>query len=361
MIKLLITQIKRILKNKTLMLTMFVMPPLLIGGMFLINRSEDFDKSDNPVNNIDIAFVVYDEGKLWEEFIAPHFNESKIFKKDSADAERLLNNGSILAYYEIPKNFTESLNNGIKPQIKAVRTQEGNATMLFENNFESEINKYLETSFFKDKGLIVDELNASKVNVEFIKKDKKADIGFLVSIVTLIYLITINSGQISIDLLNLKKEQVLKRNLISPHAGGVIAGSLVLAHVILMSFVYVLFSLIMIKVMNYNSSVLTVVIAIILSVFSTVSLAICVARIVKNPNIASTVTTMLSLAFYIVAMADKLLDNKIVDVLVNASPIYWILEYIDKNTFFPGGLIVLLISLVFFTAGSFKLQDFVKE
>ena len=52
---------------------------------------------------------------------------------------------------------------------------------------------------------------------------------------------------------------------------------------------------------------------------------------------------------------------EIITKLTLISPFYWLMQIADEGQILVGIVVLILTSAVFFTAGSFRLRDFVKE
>ena len=71
------------------------------------------------------------------------------------------------------------------------------------------------------------------------------------------------------------------------------------------------------------------------------------------------------LAFGLGMLGTELTDYKNIPISISRisiiSPFTWLLRIINTNDIILTTLIIVLMSLVFFTAGSFRLRQFVKE
>jgi len=97
-----------------------------------------------------------------------------------------------------------------------------------------------------------------------------------------------------------------------------------------------------------------------------VSLGVMIIRIFKEPGVASIVINMISMAMfflYIAALVGETSSKvpRIIITLSKFTPFYWALGSIDKSVLFPNVFVLLLIALVFFSAGSIRYSNFAKR
>ena len=97
-----------------------------------------------------------------------------------------------------------------------------------------------------------------------------------------------------------------------------------------------------------------------------ISLAIMVNRIFKNPGVGSLVISLTSLIMFFLYLAgiDGEASAKIPQTVLTLgkfTPFYWSLGSIEKSVLFPNVFILILIALVFYSAGSIRYSNFAKE
>ena len=90
------------------------------------------------------------------------------------------------------------------------------------------------------------------------------------------------------------------------------------------------------------------------------------ARWIKNESLASVITVSFSLLTFGVSILASNLEGfenipSVVSKLAILSPFTWLLKIIETNDIIVSILVIVLMSAVFFTAGSFRLREFVKE
>ena len=107
--------------------------------------------------------------------------------------------------------------------------------------------------------------------------------------------------------------------------------------------------------------------AVVSTSFFALSIAILIARIFKKESqlaLASNITSLLTIVLFFLAIISVMPFVSIPAVFKNISmfsPLYWLMEMLDKEKLFPNILIVWAMTAAIFTAGSWKIKEFNNE
>ena len=181
----------------------------------------------------------------------------------------------------------------------------------------------------------------------------------------LIYFTILGASSIVAELIDLRKRNIISRAITTPNHNRVILGSIALSLLVTQvaanSMVIILDSIIF----KYNLINFPIIFAnfILASLFS-ITLSLAITRIFKQEGPASLITAMIAIITLILSIfaQDDVYHNVPVFVthLGKFTPQYWIFDSLEKMILFPNIFIVLLMILALFTAGSYKLKDFIK-
>lgn len=354
---------KRYFKDYKSIAMMFVIP---IASVFLVNIISN-PKSESQNLNIKAAIVNIDRGglgsKLVEKIKPPSVYDNK------AKALEALKSYDIIALYEIPENFTEKISRNEKPIINAYKLEKGNTTQIFEAQIEQKVNELFKLEILKKNNIINDEKELDKKVVKLqynMEKNIVPAVDFF-AIVLIMFFLFSSSSTISVDLLGLRQGKILERFLGTSNKGYTIMGSIYLSMMITQIIMYTA-SFVVMKVMfkmsfsNFGILVLNIALMSMVSI----SFAIMVNRIFKNPGVASIVTSLVSITVFFLYIAGMIGEDsskvpKVIITLSKFTPFYWSLNGIEKSVIFPNVFVLILIALTFFTAGSIRYSNFAKE
>ena len=184
---------------------------------------------------------------------------------------------------------------------------------------------------------------------------------YFTTILMLMIFIMINSKELNTELVNMKKSNVLKRVITTPNTNLFQIGTLMLSNLILMVFLNFIVLIISSRVIGFSINSYPLALAVIVSMcFVSSSIALAVFRLVNNEIIVSVIPIIISVgaSFMMMFYEFNRYDNPLAEVVGKISPFYWVMDVLDKNSFFPGIPILLLMGLVFLTAGSFRLREY---
>ncbi|MBC8059725.1 MAG: ABC transporter permease [Clostridiaceae bacterium] len=359
-IRMVFVNAKKYLKDYKNIVMMFILPILCVGMVHFLNG--------NSSTGLDakVAILHLDKGTLGNELIADLGVNSIFDNKEQALKE--LRTYNIIALYEIPDNFTEEIDKGIKPKINVYKLEEGNNTQVFEAQLEQKLNQLLKVKILKNNNIIQDkkEIANNFIKIQYNLKSGFMDDEAFMTIVLVMFFLVAFSANISMDLLILRKEKILKRFLSTNNTGYQIMGSIYVSMVIVQIFMYTTSFIVMnvvFKLAFQNFGVLILNIALMSMV--SISLGVMLVRIFKDPGVVSLVINMVSMGMFFLYIAGLIGESssKVPSIIITLSkftPFYWALESVEKSIIFPNSFVLILIALTFFSAGSIKYSRFAK-
>lgn len=358
--KLLIAQINRILRTKEVIVSMVAFT--FIGMAFVFLYNSPIKKSDNNISETHTnKAIVWGENNealkssLIEKNYKPSFETSLDKAKDRLDT------GDISIIYEIPDSYVQKLVKGQKEEIKIYVRKANNRSQLFETEFSEVVNKEVEKEILKSNGIY--EENKLKLDyVNYFDLQENTSFSSLTIMNLMIIYILLNTSSVSGDLSLSRENKMIKRMLLSPNKSLSITSSFLLSHFLVLSTLNILVILMYKKIYGFNQTELvSFIISILLMTLFTISLGISIFRIFKNKiflGIAGVVIPMLIIGM---TLAGDVMENAIVKKISYLSPLTWVFEIITKQVLFPNIFIVILMSLVLLTMGSYRLEKYVKN
>ena len=174
------------------------------------------------------------------------------------------------------------------------------------------------------------------------------------------------SSFITRDMIEMKTSKVMKRNVSTINSDKEIIGSILFSAFIL-HVTSIIFSLIIGKLVFKIPNIFMgkAILSVILMGIFAIALSMAVSRWVNNCGVGNVITLMVALVSLALGITAFLGETYITfpDIFLTfqvISPIYWVNEIISNGLIFKGTLIILLMSLVLFTFGDFKLKDFIE-
>nr|WP_315313774.1 ABC transporter permease [Treponema denticola] len=381
-VSLCLAQLKRILKNITnasmLIIFPFAMIILIFVIRFVLDPKDTDDsetkKTDYTVQMGEVNYFVDDTGDLWKNFFAG--SESTVHpenrEEELAKVKEKLATGKIPGLIIIPKDFSEKISKNEKPELEILKTEE---SIILDNRVQAlnlSINAYLMDNFIKSSGLAENGENLlnNNINIVFKTPNNKNIISLGLKIMTLVvlYMIIFGSTAIVTDLIKFRETKMLARAIISPNSEFKIVGSFLLAFVFIQVVVNMIVFISAIIIFKLEITGLPLIfLAVVSTSFFALSIAILIARIFKKESqlaLASNITSLLTIVLFFLAIISVMPFVSIPPVFKNISmfsPLYWLLEMLDKEKLFPNILIVWAMTAAIFTAGSWKIKEFNNE
>ena len=377
-----LAQLKRILKNITNASMLIIFPFAMIILIFVIRfvldpkDTDDLEtkKTDYTVQMGEVGYFVDDTGDLWKNFFAgsestvrPENREEELEK-----VKEKLATGKIPGLIIIPKDFSEKISKNEKPELEILKTEE---SIILDNRVQAlnlSINAYLLNNFIKNSRLAEngEKLLNNNINIVFKTSDNKNIISLGLKIMTLLvlYIIIFGSTAIVTDLIKFRETKMLARAIISPNSEFKIVGSFLLAFVFIQVVVNMIVFISATIIFKLEITGLPLIfLAVVSTSFFALSIAILIARIFKKESqlaLASNITSLLTIVLFFLAIISVTPFVSIPPVFKNISmfsPLYWLMEMLDKEKLFPNILIVWAMTAAIFTAGSWKIKEFNNE
>ena len=381
-VSLFLAQLKRILKNITNASMLIIFPFAMIILIFVIRfvldpkDTDDLEtkKTDYTVQMGEVGYFVDDTGDLWKNFFAG--SESTVRPENKEEelkkVKEKLATGKIPGLIIIPKDFSEKISKNEKPELEILKTEE---SIILDNRVQAlnlSINAYLMDNFIKSSGLAEngEKLLNNNINIVFKTPDNKNIISLGLKIMTLLvlYMIIFGSTAIVTDLIKFRETKMLARAIISPNSEFKIVGSFLLAFVFIQVVVNMIVFISATIIFKLEITGLPLIfLAVVSTSFFALSIAILIARIFKKESqlaLASNITSLLTIVLFFLAIISVMPFVSTPPVFKNISmfsPLYWLLEMLDKEKLFPNILIVWAMTAAIFTAGSWKIKEFNNE
>ncbi|MCI9975400.1 ABC transporter permease [Clostridioides difficile] len=354
MIRLIIANIKRYIKNHTLLVNMVLFPVILVFSLnFFTGSSENQSMYFSPV-----AIVSNSSGKYEHKLIDSSKLKENSFGLDEQDkAMNLLKNNKVSAVFILDKNFSSNIDNLKRPVVKCFKTENGGGSLWAESQIESFITNSLK---LKIDGNIDDKL--TKTNIIDNSPDKNKNSFLIVFLIC--YFMYINAAHLASDLFALKKSNTLKRLVSTKHNDIKIIFSIFLGLFFTQAIVYTLTLVCFTFTRDFKLTLNTLMIVLSNSFVAT-GFVFWIARVFKNESSISLISTfysLIGLAISISSMIPSLDKLSFMANLSKLTPFYWTIDAINNNGNILINIIVLiLIGMVFVTAGSLKLRDFARN
>lgn len=353
LIRLILINIKRQLKNPSMMIMTLIFPVV----MLIFINGDGFGTESGSVGIIDKSNSKYSKeliGKLEEQYDIEKLN-GKV-----EDSFNLLRENKLGIIYVIDKNFNEKLQLGEVPKVHSYKTEAASGTIISD-----EIIKDYVLSVVKEG--ISDGLSENSI-ITIINEDKIKDTdNYSMTIVMICYFMMIGGSVVSSEIIKLKDQKVLKRTISTSNSDISILGSLFISSFIYQGILSSIGFIILTFIFKFPIDKIPEGVFIIFlgSIFTT-AIIVAITRWVKNGVLASLITVLFGLLAFGLGMFSFELDafSNVPELLYRLSvmsPFTWMLKIINTGKIIIPTIIILLMSIVFFTAGSFKLREFVKE
>lgn len=348
-----LANIKRLLKRPLVLIMSVALPLGLIILMF------SHDGGPGNVSPTPVAIVTEVKGGEYETKLLEHLGDNaESYAIDYYDdAINALKQNEVTSVLVLDKNFSSDIKNSVKPTIKSVKTGKGGGALLVESQIENFINDSIKE---------INGIATTNINVEIDRFEQVSDPNIALSIAFVGYFLLLTSTDICRDLLTLRKNKVLKRTLSTANSNRTILGgiflSTLLVYVILGGLsVFATHLLLDIPMsMFFNNFVLISSMA-----FLALAFTVFVTRIFNNEILVMMSLVVLAIGTFIPGLLlfqEKLLGpvNPFFENIVKLTPFYWCIDGAYYQNLFPNVFVILLIGLVLFTAGSFKLNKYVE-
>lgn len=354
MIRLIIANIKRYIKNHALLVNMVLFPVILVFSLnFFTGNSENQSMYFSPV-----AIVSNSSGKYEHKLInSSKLKENSFGLNERDKAMNLLKNNKVSAVFILDENFSNNIDNLKRPVVKCFKTENGGGSLWAESQIESFITNSLKLKIDRN---IDDKL--TKTNIIDNSPDKNKNSFLIVFLIC--YFMYINAAYLASDLFALKRANILRRLVSTEHNNIKIIFSIFLGLFFIQAIVYTLILVCFSFIRDFKLT-LNILMIVLTNSFVSTGFVFWIARVFKNESSISLISTFYSLIGLGISMSSMIPSLDKVSFMSNLSkltPFYWTIDAINNNGNILINIIVLiLIGLVFVTAGSLKLRDFARN
>ncbi|MDY4077436.1 MAG: ABC transporter permease [Clostridium sp.] len=332
--------IKRYFRNPIHIIATFLTPILMIIPIKMGNE-----------NTIYSVGIIDKDESLSSKLLIEKINnvyDTKICTKDLEDNISYIKKYELGALIVIESGFEEKIKDGKAPIIKEYKSEAAKGVLTLED---------IINTFIKGE--------TKNIKIKTIIENTEDDSGKIL-VMLLCYMLLIMSSFITRDMIEMKTSKVMKRNVSTINSDKEIIGSILFSAFIL-HVTSIIFSLIIGKVVFKIPNIFMgkAILSVILMGIFAIALSMAVSRWVNNCGVGNVITLMVALVSLALGITALVGETYITfpDIFLTfqiISPIYWVNEIISNRMLFKGTLIILLMSLVLFTLGDFKLKDFIE-
>jgi len=341
---------------------MMLMPLIVITGL------NYFSLKDKDTSTVKVAICIEDKGSYGEQLVKELKITSSVYYHNKDKALESLKKNDVIAVYEIPADFTDKIKEGNKPEVIGYKNKDGNGTAPIEGDINKWINEKCKENILINNKIIKDEKEITKGTIKTVVEGAKKgmDQGMLMTVIMLLNFIIFSALGVGTELLTLKKQKILARAITTANRGWEIIGSVYLAQFFAQVIVYSLIFIVQQCIFGYSlSNFYIVLINIALMSLVSISLGVFVTRICENEGVASLIINIIASSTTFLSIAGMLSDTHktswIVENLTKFAPQYWAMKSIDSSVLFPNGIILVLMAIALFTAGNFRVRNFVNR
>ena len=361
-LRLSLVNFKRIVKDIKTILLMMLMPLIVITG---INY---FSSKDTDTNIVKVAINVEDNGNYGKQLIKDLNISSSVYYHQKDKALEPLKKNDVVAVYEVPADFTEKIKEGIKPEIIGYKNKDGNGTTPLEGDINQWINEKCRENILINNKIIKGGKEITKGTIKTVIQGSKKGMedNMFMTIMLLLNFVIFSALGVGTEILNLKKQKILSRAITTANRGWEIIGSIYIAQFLAQVLVYSLIFIVQICIFGYSlSNFYIILINIALMSLVSISLGVFVTRICENEALASLLINIVASSTTFLSIAGILSDTHktswVVENLTKFAPQYWAMKSIDSSALFPNVIIIMLMALALFTAGNFRVRNFVNR
>lgn len=353
----LLANCRRYFKDNRNIVFMFFLPIFITGFTYFAgdNQSETY--------NGKIAVINFDKGAYGNK-ISKELKIDKIYK-NKAEALEALKSNKYTAVYEFTSDFSRRTEEKLNPIINVYKTQNGNVNEEFENRLKTSIKEIMKVDVLEKNNIIKSKKEAKKniLHITYKKMGKSISEDEFFPVLNIMYLMLIHSTLFGKDLIRLKRDKILERVSSTANRGHNILASIYISMVVVQVSTSVASLLIIKLIFNYGfQSFAFEVLNIILMSMISISITIMAARISEGFDIATLIIAIINISMFTIYFIGIQENGKsvLIETIVKFTPFYWAMNSIKNFRIFPNTVILMLIALVFFTAGSIRYSALAK-
>ncbi|WP_459129530.1 ABC transporter permease [Guggenheimella bovis] len=333
-----------------------VLPMILIIVMnYIITKdNEDVHISIGFVNNDPQAVSFIDE--IQKESI--HSEE---------EALKMLENGDLKTIVTIPENFIETLDRGEIPTLDVRKRGEHapsiSMLMLLRDKMMQRAKTALlkEVPGFEAKKVFSNAIEVKTENAKGVDASKDS-----IVLLFICYFSGMGAGVLATRLLTFKNNGVLERLITAPNSPRAAIGGIFGSYILLNSIADILVMVILYFVVKIQvGSFFLISIYFILLSCINLGVALNAARYIKNEQTVSLPITgfgMLTFFGYLMYMIQRDFGtvSKLLEIANLMNPLYWAIEGMTNNAWFPHIPILVLMVGILFTFGTISMRNFIR-
>lgn len=387
-IKLTSLHIKRLLKNKSVLILTLLMPAIVMCLITFFTNGKS-----NSKNIVDIDFVNYDNGQRGAQLIKDFNNDAgySVSILNETDAKQMVQHNTVIASVIIPQNFTESLKNNTSPSVKILKLNTSNSSFLIENKINSFItNNIISDSISKTivnktansavnakalNNVLIKEINSNKIKVasKQLSEDNSNSLLAQFSVNLPVSFMMFTIIYISLEITERKNDKTLRRMMSSPNSNLLIAGSFILTFLLIgwLQVILMLGTSALLFKVSWGSSFAALLLLFTVLIIVILGMGLLLCRFVKSVNNVSAVANLLTQVTCLLG-GSYMPIQYFPDFLKKVShfmPQSWAVDAMShivmKNegvsAILPDVGILLLFAAAFFTAGASTLKGIARE
>lgn len=349
--------IRRIIKTPSI-LVIILIPLIGVGAGFL----GQMQAKHKPAA---LSIVLEQGNEDLEQDLGQYGYGSRSFADELQVTLEELDKGNTSLVYHIPANYTQTILAGEAQPIARYSRQKNATDYEFELALQSILKEKVTQDAVQQAGLLA---SGERYQLEFSDvlriegRDSDKGIGMMITMLLLLSYILMNSSSLSSDLIKFKKNNALKRAIVSPNNNVAIALSFILAYAIVMLLPYAIGVLGIAYYWQVSAwELLRMLVVLCLTILLNLALALVLFRLFKDASLCQMVGTILwiiMLGMAVVALMD-VIDIPLIKNICYLSPLTWLIEILDKQQLFPGTLIIGLMISLMGIVGSYKLEQYV--
>lgn len=357
-IMVLLANCRRYFKDNKNILFMFFLPIFITCLAYFTGDNE------SETYNGKIAVINLDSGSYGNKLIK-ELKIDKIYKNRTEALEDLKNN-KYTAVYELPANFSTRINGKLEPVVNVYKLHDGNINRELENRLKNSIKEIMKVNILEKNKVVKgkEELEKSIIHVDYKEMNKPIGEDKSFPALNIMYLMIIHSTLFGKDLINLKKGKILERVSSTANYGYRILGGIYVSMVVVQSAASI-GSLLLINLIfkyGFQSFAFEVLNIILISMIS-IATAIMASRMSEQFQIGTLIVVLINLGMFTIYFIGIKESGKfaLAEILMKFTPFYWAMDSIKNLRIFPNTIILMLIALTFFTAGSVKYSTIAKD
>ena len=325
LIRVIFINMKRHIKNPLMWAISFLLPMIVLVGMA---------KAPDDMSGGHIGVICNDNSAYSQELVNELESKYTIKEYEGTPEDNYseLRKNNVGAIYVIENGFGEILKSGRTPEVKVYKTEEEIGSVIGDEIIENYINNKLEEEV--KEGLSTNYIETI-IEDDIVEDDSQ----FIMTLMMICYFMMIGGSVITEDIIKLRNQKVLKRTISTANKDYEILGGIFLSIFFLQAILSTIAFLITSKIVGLHSY-----------------------------NIISTIlaTVIFGLLCFGISMVSMNLDSfenvpKIIEKLSIISPFTWMIKIAQNNQYIVPSIVIIFMSLVFFTAGSFRLRDYARE